>query len=76
MNTIEWNPRRTRPKRRGRLLIIAAIAVLLLGGGTALSYYVDRLWFESLGYADVFWKTLGLQSEVFVVFFVATFLIL
>jgi len=76
VSTIEWNPRRARPRRRGRLLIIAAIAVLLLGGGTALSYYVDRLWFESLGYADVFWKTLGLQSEVFVLFFVATFLIL
>jgi uncharacterized membrane protein (UPF0182 family) len=76
MSTIEWQPRRKTPKRRGRLFIIAALAVLLLGGGTALSYYVDRLWYESLGYVDVFWKTLGLQSEIFVAFFLATFLAL
>lgn len=76
MSTIEWQPRRRPQRRRGRLLIVAAIAVLLLGGGTALSFYVDRLWFESLGYRDVFWKTLGLQSQIFTVFFAATFSIL
>jgi uncharacterized protein len=42
----------------------------------ASSYYVDGLWFGSLGYGDVFWKTLGLQWSVFAVFFAATFLIL
>jgi len=41
-----------------------------------LSYYVDVLWFGSLGYADVFWKTLSLQSEAFTAFATATFLIL
>jgi uncharacterized protein len=37
---------------------------------------VDVLWFESLGYRDVFWKTLGLQSGFFTAFAAATFLIL
>jgi uncharacterized membrane protein (UPF0182 family) len=41
-----------------------------------LSYYVDALWFESLGYAQVFWKTLSLQSTVFISFTASTFLIL
>jgi uncharacterized membrane protein (UPF0182 family) len=41
-----------------------------------LSYYVDALWFESLGYAQVFWKTLSLQSTVFITFTASTFLIL
>ena len=42
--------------------LLAVLAVLVLGGGTALSYYVDALWFDSLGFADVFWKTLQLQA--------------
>src|SRR4029077_7203591 len=40
------------------------------------SYYVDVLWFESLGYADVFWKTQSLQWGIFAAFAAATFLIL
>ena len=42
----------------------------------ALSYYIDGLWFGSLGYGDVFRRTLSLQWTVFVAFFGATFLIL
>jgi len=73
--TIDWPPKRS-PRRRGRLFLLAAIAVLLLSGGTALSYYVDALWFDSLGYIDVFWKTLNLQSAAFVTFSVITFLVI
>jgi uncharacterized protein len=71
---IAWPPSRRR--RRGRLVILAVLAVLVLGGGTALSYYVDALWFGSLGYADVFWKTLNLQAAVFIAFAAMTFLAL
>ena len=59
--TIDWPPPR-RPRRRGRLFILAVLAVVVLGGGTALSYYVDALWFGSLGYSDVFWRTLNIQA--------------
>lgn len=59
-----------------RWLIIAVLAVLLFGGGTAVSYYVEALWYDSLGYSAVFWKTLRLQSQIFTVFGAATFLIL
>ena len=69
--------RRVRRRRRRRLLLILAVlAVIVFGGRTALSYYVDVLWFGSLGYGDVFWKTLSLQSAVFAAFAAATFLIL
>jgi len=70
--TIDWPP--ARPPRRGRFVLLAVVLVALFGGGTALSYYVDALWFSSLGYADVFWKTLNLQAGVFTVFAVVTFL--
>ncbi len=73
--TIDWPPPRP-PKRRGRLFVLAVLAVLFLGAGTALSYYVDALWFSSLGYADVFWKTLNLRGAVFAGFALVTFLVL
>src|SRR5579871_2374663 len=75
-----WPPVRPpiRPTRRPRWLfvILAIVAVLLLGGRTWLSYYVDALWFASLGYGEVFWKTLSLQWGIFVAFALATFLVL
>jgi uncharacterized protein len=72
--SIEW--RRPAPRRRRFLIILALIAVLIFGSRTAVSYYIDNLWFGSLGYGDVFRKTLSLQWLIFAAFFVATFLIL
>ncbi|HEU5335812.1 MAG TPA: UPF0182 family protein, partial [Terriglobales bacterium] len=75
-----WPPvRPARPSRRrpGWLLIlIVAIVILLFGARTWLSYYVDALWFGSLGYGDVFWKTLSIEAVVFLAFAAATFIIL
>jgi len=75
VKTIDWPPPR-RPRRRARLLLVAVLAVLLLGAGTALSYYVDALWFDSLGYGAVFWTSLNLQATVFTLFAAATFAVL
>ena len=72
--SIEW--RRRPPRRRRLVLILALLAIIIFGSRTALSYYVDALWFGSLGYGDVFRKTLTLQWAVFGVFFAATFLVL
>jgi uncharacterized membrane protein (UPF0182 family) len=74
-DTIDWPPP-PRRRRRGGLSLLALAGVLLLAGGTTLSYYVEALWYESLGVADVFWKTLNLRAEVFIGFTVVTFLIL
>src|ERR1700730_9183373 len=76
--SIDWPPTHAaRPRRRRRLLLILAVlAVIFFGGRTALSSYVDLLWFRSLDYGDVFWKTLSLQWGVFASFAAATFLIL
>ena len=66
------------PRRNHRLffLVLAVLAVILFSSRTALSYYVDALWFDSLGYRDVFRKTITLQWAVFAAFFAATFLFL
>ncbi len=70
--TIDWPPKRSR-SRRGRVFLLAAIVLLLLSAGTALSYYVDALWFESLGYVDVFWTALNFRGAAFLGFFLVTF---
>src|ERR1700682_5964151 len=74
--SIDW-PRTRPPRRRRRILItLGLLAGIVFGGQIALSYYVDVLWFDSLGYAGVFWKTLSLQWGIFIAFAGATFLML
>ncbi len=67
-------PHSTSTHRRWLWLVLGVIALVLFGGQSWLSYYVDALWFGSLGYAAVFWKSLGLQWGIFAVSAVATFL--
>src|ERR1700686_1406662 len=74
--SIDWPPTQAPRRRRRVLLILAVLAGIVFSGRTALSYYVDLLWFGSLSYGDVFWKTLSLQWGVFTAFAAATFLIL
>src|SRR5271154_7205403 len=74
--SIDWPPPHPPRFRRRFLLILAVLAAILFGARTALSYYVDVLWFGSLGYGEVFWKTLSLQWGIFTAFTAATFLIL
>src|ERR1700682_3247094 len=62
--------------RRVLLLTAAILAVIFFSSRTLLSYYVDTLWFGSLGYGEVFRKTVGLQWLVFAGFFAVTFLVL
>ena len=71
-------PRGPRSPRLGRKLIVflIVIAAILFAAKTALSYWVDLLWFRSLGYADVFWTTWRIEWGVFALFAVATFVIL
>jgi uncharacterized protein len=65
------------PRRRGLfLLLLVVILGIIFSGRTVLSYYVESLWFRSLGYEEVFRRTISLQWTAFVAFFAATFLFL
>src|SRR3984885_3467583 len=66
------------PRRHRRLffLLLAILTIVIFSSRTALSYYVDALWFGSLGYGDVFRKTLTLQWIFFAAFFAVAFLFL
>jgi uncharacterized membrane protein (UPF0182 family) len=75
--TIDWQMHQK--PRRLRLAIylpIALVVLVLIGGRAAISYWVDLLWFDSLGLAPVFWKTFGLEWGTFAAFAVLTFLVL
>src|SRR6185437_15042751 len=65
---IDWPPPPRGRRSRGRFLLLVAFAAVLVGGGSAVSYYVDALWFESLGYGSVFWRMLNLRTVVFSIF--------
>src|ERR1700677_2547645 len=74
--SIDW-PMPHPPRRRRRFIIILVVlAAILFGGRTVLSYYIDALWFGSLGFGEIFWKTLSLQWGIFAAFTRATFIIL
>ena len=77
--TIDW-PKLTSPpqrrSRRGLIFLIAIVAVVVFGSRSAISFWVDLLWFRSLGYGEVFWKTRGLEWGIFAGFFALTFLLL
>jgi uncharacterized protein len=65
------------PRRRRRLLVLVVVlGAVVFGTRTALSYWVNLLWFRSLGYGEVFWKTLNLQWGVCAIFAIVTFVIL
>jgi uncharacterized membrane protein (UPF0182 family) len=76
--TIDWplHTQPPRPHRRKFFFLIAIVAAIALGSRTAISYWVDLLWFSALGYSPVFWKTLSLEWGVFAGFFAFTFVIL
>ena len=62
--------------RRKLIVVLIVIAAVFIGAKAALSYWVDLLWFRSLGYADVFWTTWRIEWGVFALFAIATFAIL
>jgi hypothetical protein len=75
--TIDWPMSTKRRHPRMALYIVLAVVILIfIGGRTAVSYWVDLLWFGALGYASVFWKSFGLEWGTFAAFAALTFLIL
>jgi uncharacterized protein len=74
--SIDW-PLKNPPRRRRRFfLLLAVLAVIFFSFRTAVSYFVDLLWFRSLSYGAVFTKTLALEWSVFAFFVTATFVLL
>ena len=76
--SIDWPRKIQPPQRRNRkfFVLLAIIALIFFGSRTLLSYWVELLWFRSLGYGEVFLRQLALQWGIFAAFAVVTFFIL
>jgi hypothetical protein len=75
--TIDWPlHQNSRGPRRIFLFLLFLLAIVLFAGRTAISWWVDLLWFHSLGYESIFWKTWSLQWGTFAAFAGLTFCIL
>ena len=69
------NPKR--PKRSRHFVIFLALLVALwIVIRIAFSGWVDLLWFESLGYGSVFWKTFFIECIAFLLPAAITFVVL
>jgi uncharacterized membrane protein (UPF0182 family) len=66
--------------RRGLIGAILLAAIVLVAGlivlGLVGDFLVDLLWFSAVGYAGVFWTTLGAKSAVFLIAFAGSAVIL
>ena len=75
--TIDWPLRNTaRPRRYVLIFFLVLVAIIVLCASSLIAYWVDMLWFNSLGYAGVFWTTVRMEWTVFAIFATATFAIL
>jgi uncharacterized membrane protein (UPF0182 family) len=59
-----------------RYVLIALVVLVLLSASALISMYVNALWFGSLGYSQLFWKTLAVKAGLFAGFLVVTTLLL
>src|SRR5438105_13091398 len=57
---------------RSFLIRLAIVIVLLIAAFQSISFYVESLWFGSLGFEPVYWYRLQAQAAVFLVFAVAS----
>jgi len=76
--TIDWpleNQQKSKP--RARLWMLLVVVALLFGGArTVLSGWVDLLWFDSLGFSSVFWRSRIMEWGSFAIFGLLTFAVL
>ncbi|HET9532297.1 MAG TPA: UPF0182 family protein, partial [Blastocatellia bacterium] len=70
---IELSPRR---RRTWLWVAFALLALIFLFGSQVIEIYIDSIWFSSVGYESVYWYKFKLGGVLFIIFLVATFLIM
>src|SRR5262245_29974647 len=57
---------------RGFVVRLAILIFLLIAALQSISFYVESLWYDSLGFQSVYWYRLRTQSLIFLVVTVVT----
>src|ERR1700704_3734999 len=52
--------------RIGLFIAIAIVVLVLLLGGTIITFVTDAIWFRSVGFESVFWTRIGTQAGLFI----------
>src|SRR5262249_24517335 len=61
--------RNAMPRRRLRLSILLVLAFLFFAGPSLITFYTDWLWFNEVGYRQVFTAMLTAQTTLFTIVF-------
>ena len=64
------------PRQLRQLVLLILVVLVVIVCPRAINTYVDTLWFGELGFASVYWYSLGLQLGLFCGFAAATVVIL
>src|SRR5438309_5828039 len=64
------------PPVRRFFLRLGILVVLLIAAFQSISFYVESLWFGSLGFEPVYWYRLEAQTTVFFAFTIITAVVL
>src|SRR5262245_5275447 len=77
MRSVPYEGRPQLPRAPRSLIVwLVVLLAVFIGALQSVSFYVDNLWFSSLGFESVFWYRIKAQTTAFILFFVATTLIL
>src|SRR5437660_8060355 len=64
------------PPVRRFFLPLGIIVIFLIAAFQSISFYVESLWFGSLGFEPVYWYRLQAQAAIFLAFTVASAVVL
>src|SRR5438477_2438265 len=65
MRPPEYHPTLDFRPARGLVVRLAILIVFLIAALQSISFYVESLWYGSLGFESVYWYRLRMQSAVF-----------
>ena len=65
-----------RGRRIGLSVVVAAIVLILILGGSVVTFWTDAIWYKSVGFDSVFWTRILTQGGLFIGAFIVSLVFL